>query len=58
LPGFKFTDNGSAHPGTIPNDAPAPTAPSSDSNGAHGPAAPALAQPSDIPGAGMSAAPD
>jgi hypothetical protein len=58
LPSFKFADNDSAHPGTIPNDPAARTAPSSDSSGAHGPAAPALAKPSDIPGAEMSAAPD
>jgi hypothetical protein len=55
---FKFADNDSAHPGTIPIDPPALTAPSSDSSGAHGPAASALAKPSDIPGAVMSAAPD
>jgi len=58
LPSFKFADNDSAHPGAIPNDPAALTAPSSDSSGAHGPAAPALAKPSDIPGAVMSAAPD
>ena len=58
LPSFKFADNDSAHPGTIPNDPAALTAPSSDSSGAHGPAASALAKPSDIPGAVMSAAPD
>jgi hypothetical protein len=58
LPSFKFADNDSAHPGTIPIDPPALTAPSSDSSGAHGPAASALAKPSDIPGAVMSAAPD
>jgi len=58
LPSFKFADNDSAHPGAIPNDPAALTAPSSDSSGAHGPAASALAKPSDIPGAVMSAAPD
>src|SRR5262249_29970457 len=58
LPSFKFADNDSAHPGAIPNDPAALTAPSSDSSGTHGPAAPALAKPSDIPGAVMSAAPD
>jgi len=33
-------------------------APSSDSSGTHGPAAPALATPFDVPGAVMRAAPD
>jgi hypothetical protein len=55
---FKFADDGSANPGTGLSDPPTLTAPSSDSSGAHGPAAPALAKPSDIPGAVMSAAPD
>jgi hypothetical protein len=55
---FKFADNDSAHPGTIPNDPPAPTAPSADPSGAHGPAAPTLATTFDVPGAVTSAAPD
>jgi hypothetical protein len=54
---FKFADGGD-HPGTIPNDPPALTAPSSDSSGTHGPAAPDLAKPLDVPGTAMSAAPD
>jgi len=53
LPSFNFAGGG-----TVPSDAPALTAQSSDSSGAHGPAAPALAKPSDIPGPVMSAAPD
>jgi hypothetical protein len=57
-PSFKSADDGSANPGTGLSDPPTLTAPSSDSSGAHGPAAPALAKPSDIPGAVMSAAPD
>lgn len=48
--------DGRAHPGTIPYDPPALTAPSSDSSGTHGPVAPALAKPF-VPGA-VSAAPD
>jgi hypothetical protein len=54
---FKFADRGD-HPGTIPNDPPAVTAPSSDSSGTHGPAAPTLATSFDVPGTVMSAAPD
>jgi hypothetical protein len=55
---FNFANNDSAHAGTIPNDPPTPMAPSSDSSGTHGPAAPALATPFDVPGTVMSAAPD
>jgi hypothetical protein len=55
---FKFANNDSAHAGTIPNDPPTLMAPSSDSSGTHGPAAPALATPFDVPGTVMSAAPD
>src|SRR5262249_18749312 len=54
---FKFADGGD-HPGTIPNDPTAVTAPSSGSSGTHGPAAPTLATPFDVPGTAMSAAPD
>jgi hypothetical protein len=54
---FKFADDGD-HPGTITNDPTAVTAPSSDSSGTHGPAAPTLAKTFDVPSAGMSAAPD
>ena len=57
-PSFKSAVDGSANPGTGLSDPPTLTAPSSDSSGAHGPAASALAKPSDIPGAVMSAAPD
>jgi hypothetical protein len=53
---FKFADGGD-HPGTITNDPTAVTAPSSDSSGTHGPAAPILAK-TDVPDAGISAAPD
>jgi hypothetical protein len=53
---FKFAD-GADHPGTITNDPTAVTAPSSDSSGTHGPAAPTLAK-TDVPDAGISAAPD
>src|SRR5215469_14578985 len=42
-PSFKSADDGSANPGTGLSDPPTLTAPSSDSSGAHGPAAPALA---------------
>jgi hypothetical protein len=55
---FKFADNDSAHPGTIPNDPTAVTAPSSDSSGTHGPSAPALVKTLDVPDAGMSPTPD
>jgi hypothetical protein len=55
---FKFANNDGAHAGTIPNDPPTPMAPSSDSSGTHGPAAPALTTPFDVPGTVMSAAPD
>ena len=55
---FKFANNDSAHAGTIPNDPPTLMAPSSDSSGTHGPAAPALTTPFDVPGTVMSAAPD
>src|SRR5215469_7470960 len=51
---FKFADNDSAHPGTIPNDPTAVTAPSSDSSGTHGPSAPALVKTLDVPDAAMS----
>jgi hypothetical protein len=51
---FKFADGGD-HPGTIPNDPPtALTAQSSDLRGAHGPAAPTLANTFNVPDAGMS----
>jgi len=53
LPSFKFADDG-GHPGTVPHDPPAVTALSSDLNGDHGPAAPALANTVDVPGAVMS----
>jgi hypothetical protein len=53
---FKFAD-GTDHPGTITNDPTAVTAPSSDSSGTHGAAAPTLAK-TDVPNAGISAAPD
>jgi hypothetical protein len=53
---FKFADGGD-HPGTITNDPTAVTAPSNDSSGTHGPAAPTLAK-TDVPDAGISAAPD
>jgi hypothetical protein len=53
---FKFADGGD-HPGTITGDPTAVTAPSSDSSGTHGPAAPTLAK-TDVPDAGISAAPD
>jgi hypothetical protein len=53
---FKFAD-GADHPGTITNDPTAVTAPTSDSSGTHGPAAPTLAK-TDVPNAGISAAPD
>jgi hypothetical protein len=55
---FKFANNDSAHAGTIPNDPPTLMAPSSDSSGTHGPAAPALTTPFDVPSTVMSAAPD
>jgi hypothetical protein len=55
---FKFADNDSAHPGTIPNYPPALTAPSNDLSGNHEAAAPALAKPFDVSGTVMSAAPD
>src|SRR5262249_26241768 len=55
---FKFADNDSAHPGTISNDPPALTAPSTDPSGAHGPAAPALPTTFNAPATVMSAAPD
>jgi len=35
---FKFADDGSAHPGAVPSDAPTLTALTSDPSGAHGPA--------------------
>jgi hypothetical protein len=54
LPSFKFADDGGAHPGTVPHDPPAVTALSSDLSGDHGPAAPALANTVDVPGAVMS----
>jgi VCBS repeat-containing protein len=54
---FKFADGGD-RPGTITNDSTAVTAPSNDSSGTHGPAAPTLATPFDVPGTVMSAAPD
>jgi hypothetical protein len=53
---FKFADNDSAHPGPIPHDPPPLTAPSGDLSGNHGPAAPALPQTFDVPGAEMSGA--
>src|SRR5262249_57284746 len=54
LPSFKFADDAGAHPGTVPHDPPAVTALSSDLSGDHGPAAPALANTVDVPGAVMS----
>jgi hypothetical protein len=51
---FKFADNDSAHPGPVPHDLPPLTALSGDLSGDHGPAAPALAQTFDVPGAMMS----
>ena len=56
-PVAKFADGGD-HPGTTTNDPTAVTAPSSDSSGTHGPAAPTLAKIFDVPDAGVSAAPD
>jgi hypothetical protein len=53
---FKFADDGSAHPDPVPHDSPPLTALSGDLSGDHGPAAPALAQTSDVPGAVMSEA--
>jgi hypothetical protein len=52
---FKFADGG-GHPGTIPNDPSALTAPSIGSSGGYEPAALAPAKPFDV--AGMSAGPD
>jgi hypothetical protein len=51
---FKFAHDGSAHPDPVPHDPPPLTALSGDLSGDHGPAAPALAQTSDVPGAVMS----
>jgi hypothetical protein len=50
---FKFADGG-----TIQNDPPALTTPSSGSSGAYEPAAPTLATTFDVPATAMSAAPD
>jgi len=51
---FKFADDGSAHPGTVPYDPPTVTALSSNLSGDHGPAAPALANTVNVPGTVMS----
>jgi hypothetical protein len=59
LPSFKFADDGSAHPGTVPYGPPTLTALSSDSGGDHGPPASALAKTFNASGMVMSdAAPD
>jgi hypothetical protein len=51
---FKFADDSSAHPGTVPYDPPTVTALSSDLGGDHGPAAPALANTVNAPGTVLS----
>jgi hypothetical protein len=51
---FKFADDGSAHPGTVPHDPPTVTALSSDLSGDHGLAAPSLANTVNVPGTVMS----
>src|SRR5206468_1210031 len=50
LDAFKFADDSSAHPGTVPYGPPTVTALSSDLGGDHGPAAPALANTVNVPG--------
>src|SRR5262249_22661379 len=54
LPSFKFADDGSTHPGTVPYGQPTLTALSGDLSGDHGPAAPALAKTFNVPGTVMS----
>jgi hypothetical protein len=51
---FKFADDGSAYPGTVPYDPPTVTALSSDLSGTHGSAAPALANAVNVPGTVLS----
>jgi hypothetical protein len=58
LPSFKFAGDGSTDSGTAPYGQPTLTAPSSDSRGTHGPAAPTLAKSFGVPDAGTSSAPD
>src|SRR5262249_57699272 len=54
LANFKFTNDGSAHPGTVPYHLSALTALSSDLSGDHGPAVQALAKTFNVPGTVMS----
>jgi hypothetical protein len=54
LPSFKFADDGSTHPGTVPYGQPTLMALSGDLSGDHGPAAPALAKTFNVPGTVMS----
>src|SRR5262249_21334889 len=54
LANFKFADDGSAHPATVPYDPSALTALSTDLSRDHGPAAPALAKTFNVPGMVMS----
>ena len=53
-PSFKFADDGSTHPGTVPYGQPTLMALSGDLSGDHGPAAPALAKSFNVPGTVMS----
>ena len=54
LPSFKFADDGSTHPGTVPYGQPTLMALSDDLSGDPGPAAPALAKTFNVPGTVMS----
>jgi hypothetical protein len=54
LPSFKFADDGSTHPGTVPYGQPTLTALSDHLSGDYGPAAPALAKTFTVPGTVMS----
>jgi hypothetical protein len=54
LANFKFADDGSAHPGTVPYHPSALTALSSDLSGDHGPAVQALAKTFNVPGTATS----
>ena len=54
LANFKFANDGSAHPGTVPYHPSALTALSSDLSGDHGPAVQALAKTFNFPGTVMS----
>jgi VCBS repeat-containing protein len=54
LPSFKFADDGSTHPGTVPYGQPTLTGLSGDLSGDHGPAAPALAKTFNVPSTVMS----